>query len=145
MMSSQAQHALLPQSTHDEETRQIFTKSLREHVTGIVTGGNKVVYEGAAKKAFECQQGRAPQTRGEVRKAMVAQPYHQFWSAFMRTTQEMMWDSVGATVDRDYDGLQRRAKENKTGTLRDGGRYSLHAGKLHDRCRGRRCLGGRTL
>ncbi len=120
MMSSQAQHALLPQSTHDEETRQIFTKSLREHVTGIVTGGNKVVYEGAAKKAFERQQGRAPQTRGEVRKAMVAQPYHQFWSAFMRTTQEMMWDSVGATVDRDYDGLQRRAKENKTGkgTLR---------------------------
>ena len=28
-MSSQAQHGMLPRSTHDEETRQIFTKSLR--------------------------------------------------------------------------------------------------------------------
>jgi ubiquinone/menaquinone biosynthesis C-methylase UbiE len=119
-MSSQAQHGMLPRSTHDEETRQIFTKSLREHVTGTITAGNKVVYEGSAKKAFERNQGRAPTTRQEVRKVMIDEPYHQYWSAFMRTTQEMMWDSVGATVDRDFDDLHTRAKahEHGKGSLR---------------------------
>jgi SAM-dependent methyltransferase len=119
-MYSQAQHAMLPRSTHDDETRQIFTKSLREHVTSRVTEGNRVIYEGSVKKAFERRQGRAPTTRQEVRKAMGAEPYHQFWSAFMRTTQEMMWDSVGATVDRDFDGLHTRAKThgNGKGSLR---------------------------
>ena len=104
-MSLQAHHPMLPQPTHDEESRQIFMKSMREHVTGTVTAGNKAIYEGAAKKTFERAQGRAPRTRQEVRKAMIAEPYHQYWSAFMRTTQEMMWDSVGATVARTIDDL----------------------------------------
>ncbi len=119
-MSLQAHHPMLPQPTHDEESRQVFMKSMREHVTGTVTAGNKVVYEGAALKTFVRAQGRAPRNRQEVRKAMVREPYHQYWSAFMRTTQEMMWDSVGATVDRTVDDLNGRAKaQGRTkGTLR---------------------------
>ncbi len=119
-MSLQAHHPMLPQPTHDEESRQIFMKSMREHVTGTVTAGNKTIYEGAAKKTFERAQGRAPRTRQEVRKAMIAEPYHQYWSAFMRTTQEMMWDSVGATVARTIDDLNGRAKKRgrTKGTLR---------------------------
>lgn len=62
------------------------------------------------KKTFKRRQGRVPTTRQEVRKAMGADPYHQFWSAFMRTTQEMMWDSLEATVERDFGGLHTRAK-----------------------------------
>jgi len=119
-MSMQARHAMLPRTTHDEESRQIFMKSMREHVTGTVTAGNKTVYEGAAKKAFRREQGREPASRQEVRKLMAGQPYHQYWSAFMRTTQEMMWDSIGDTLDRERDDLQARARRNEKGkgTLR---------------------------
>ena len=119
-MSMQARHAMLPDATHDEESRQIFMKSLREHVTGTVTAGNKTVYEGEAKKAFAREHGRAPKTRQEVRKLMTTVPYHQYWSAFMRTTQEMMWDSIGDTIDREFDHLQARAKKSEKGkgTLR---------------------------
>lgn len=119
-MSLQARHAMLPRTTHDEESRQIFTKSMREHVTGTVTAGNKTVYEGAAKQAFARENGRAPANRQEVRKLMIKQPYHQYWSAFMRTTQEMMWDSIGDTIDREQADLQARAKSNDRGrgTLR---------------------------
>ncbi len=117
-MSIQSPHAMLPQTTHDEASRQDFVKSMRQHVTGTMTPGNKAVWERSAKPSFARATGRAPQDRQEVRRAMLREPYHQMWSAMMRTTQELIWDSIGDTVERQLDDLIDRAKApGRTGSL----------------------------
>jgi SAM-dependent methyltransferase len=108
-MSVQARHAVLPETTHDEAARQDFVKSMRQHVTMTLTPGNEVVYRRSVLPAFTRAHGRAPKDRGEVHTAMLRAPYHQAWSAMMRTTQEMMWESIGASVDRQLPALAAKA------------------------------------
>jgi len=118
-MSFQTPHAVLPSTTHDEAARQDFVKSMRQHVTMSLTPGNEVVYRRAVLPAFARRHGRSPKDRREVRAAMLREPYHQAWSAMMRTTQEMIWDSIETSVDRQRATLNARAAQlvGKHGTL----------------------------
>lgn len=111
-MYEQVQHAMLPSATHDERARQNFVQSLKVHLATKVSPGNKVVYEKRAKPRFEQEQQRAPQDRHDVRRVMKDEPYYQTWSALLRTSQEMMWDSVATSVERQLPDLTVRAKTN---------------------------------
>lgn len=102
---TQTQHAVLPQTTHDELARQEFVQSFKTYLVGKVAPGNREVYERRVKPKFVKEHGRAPQDRHEVRKAMAADPHYQLWSSLQRTSQEMMWDSVSTSVDRQADEL----------------------------------------
>jgi nucleoid DNA-binding protein len=109
-MSRQAPHALLPQATHDELARQGFVQSMRTSVTGPLTAGNRIVFEGMAKGKFRSRHGRDPRTMAEVGSVMRHEPFYQAWSALMRTTQEMLWDAVGDSVERQLPALIDRAR-----------------------------------
>lgn len=111
-MPSQAQHAMLPKATHDEHSRQEYAKSMRAYVTGTLTPGNRVIYDGRVLPAYMRSHNHPPETRKEVREGMLAEPYHQVWSAMMRTTQEMMWDSIGDSIERQLGDLVETAKPN---------------------------------
>jgi len=111
-MSTQLQHDMLPHATHDELARQNFVQSLKVYLASKVSPGNKVVYEQRAKPRFEQEYKRAPQTRHEVRRVMTDEPYYQTWSALQRTSQEMMWDAVATSVERQLPELIARAKRN---------------------------------
>jgi SAM-dependent methyltransferase len=111
-MPTQAQHAVLPKATHDENARQEYAKSMRAYVTGTLTPGNRVIYERRALPAFLRTHNYPPETRKEVRDVMLREPYHQVWSAMMRTTQEMMWDSIGDSIERQLGELVETAKPN---------------------------------
>lgn len=111
-MYEQVQHEMLPNATHDERARQNFVQSLKVHLATKVSPGNKVVYEKRAKPRFEREQQRAPQDRHDVRRVMKDEPYYQTWSALLRTSQEMMWDSVATSVERQLPDLTVRAKTN---------------------------------
>jgi ubiquinone/menaquinone biosynthesis C-methylase UbiE len=45
---------------------------------------------------------------------MQQEPYYQWWSALRRTHQEMMWESVNASVERQLPDLIERAKDKGT-------------------------------
>lgn len=111
-MYDQTRHDMLPQATHDEQARQNFVQSLKEHLAMHVSPGNKSVYTRRAKPRFEKEHHRAPQDRHEVRRVMKDEPYYQTWSALLRTSQEMMWESVASSVDRQLPNLTTRAKIN---------------------------------
>jgi SAM-dependent methyltransferase len=119
-MRKQALHDMLPRATHDEAARQEFVVALRKEVVFEARVGARTVYDERVKPAFQKRHGRWPKDRHEVRKAMLADPYAQFASALRRTTQEVMWDSVGESVERQLDGLIRKSKNLKKlrGTLR---------------------------
>jgi ubiquinone/menaquinone biosynthesis C-methylase UbiE len=43
---------------------------------------------------------------------MQRDPYYQFWSELLRTSQEMMWESVGSSVERQLPELIEHARGN---------------------------------
>jgi ubiquinone/menaquinone biosynthesis C-methylase UbiE len=118
-MSGQFEHELLPQATHDELARQSFVHSLKVHLASHVSPGNKKVYEQRVKPRSERESGRPPKDRHEVRRFMTSEPYYQMWSALQRTSQEMMWDSVSTSVERQFCDLANKAAqaERKLGSL----------------------------
>ncbi len=110
-MASQTQHEMLPTRTHDEAARQDYYMDIRRHLAANVAGGNRAVYSQIVRPAFMKSHGREPSDRSEVRSVMTAQPYYQMYSAMQRHTQEMTWDSVIDSVERELPGLNAKAKQ----------------------------------
>ena len=108
-METQHQHAVLPAATHDESARQNFVQSLKVHLATRVSPGNKTVYEHRAAPRFAREHRRPPKDRHEVRSVMRHEPYYQTWSTLLRTSQEMMWDSVNVSVERQLPALRDQA------------------------------------
>jgi SAM-dependent methyltransferase len=118
-MDKQFKHAMLPKATHDELARQNFVQSFKKYIGRNISPNNQVIYETVAKPRFEREHQRPPQKRHEVRKAMEQEPQYRWWSVLRRTNQEMLWDAVNASVERQLPELIERArdKSNQLGTL----------------------------
>jgi len=102
---------MFPNATHDEQARQDFLKSLRIHVTGRFHSGNATLFERKVAPEFEGARGRPPQSRKEIREAMAIEPHSQWWGSLLRTTQEMLYDTVGPSIERQLPELIERSKQ----------------------------------
>ena len=118
-MQNQQTHDILPDQSHDERARQAFAQSLKLHLASKVVQGNRDVYERRVRPDFERQQGRPPQDRREVATGMQDEPYYQLWGALQRTSQEISWNSVMDSIERQLPDLAARAKppQNPKGSL----------------------------
>lgn len=119
-MPNQIGHPMLAQMTHDEAARDSFVLSLKQHISTDVGPGNRALYRQTVLPKIKAALKREPKTRHEVRKFMEREPYHQAWGSLMRTAQELMWDSVMESVDRQLPELigKYKRKRNKLGSLR---------------------------
>ncbi|MFN6514195.1 MAG: class I SAM-dependent methyltransferase [Nostoc sp. CreGUA01] len=118
-MDRQLQHAMLPKTTQDELARQEFVQSLKLHIFRNLSPGNKVIYEKLAKPKFEQEHQRPPENRYEIRELMQDEPYYRWTGVLKRISQEMLWDAVNTSVDRQLPELIERAKDkgSELGTL----------------------------
>jgi ubiquinone/menaquinone biosynthesis C-methylase UbiE len=107
----QHQHAMLPQSNHDERARQAYVADLRFNLLNEVGPGMKTVYDQRVKPAFQQANGRVPKDKHEVHAAMMKDHYARTWSSLMRSCQEMMWGAVTGTIERQFSTLTQRALE----------------------------------
>lgn len=117
----QADHAVLPAASPEEAARQEFVKSLKHYVQQGILPGLGPVYQNRAAKAFEKAHGRAPADRHDIRKAMIPDTYFQHYAAVNRISQELLWDSVIDSIERQGEDLIARAEEasaKNAGTLR---------------------------
>lgn len=110
-MDGQLQHAMLPQPTHDELARQQFVHSLKQHIATQISPGNRTLYEKRAKPRFEQKHQRLPQQRHEIRQLMEQEPYYRMWGALRRNSQEMLWESVNGSVERQLPELMARSQQ----------------------------------
>jgi SAM-dependent methyltransferase len=118
-MKLQMQHSMLPEATHDEFARENFAATMRKFFTEEIFPGNRVLYNEHLKPAFEQQHHRAPTTRNEVKELFNESYYYRAGSLLGRATQELMWDVVGESVERQLDALKARMPAGKTlGSLR---------------------------
>lgn len=107
----QAQHPMLPTSTHDEASRQEFAKSLKQFVQQGLLPGLQPVFTHRVARDFEAAHGHAPKDRRDIRKAMEPDPYFQHYAALNRIAQELMWNAVIDSVERQLPELIENARK----------------------------------
>ena len=93
-------HAVMARQTHDDLARAQFIIGLKRDLRAL-SKGNATVYAKAIEPAFRAEHGRAPETIQEIGQDMERQPFYRMWSALNRTAQDMMWQAVESTIDRD--------------------------------------------
>jgi len=104
-MLKQHPHAVLPASTKDESARQEYVFSLGNFIQNKINPGLRTIYEQRAQPNFVAEHAREPKDRHEVRKAMNQQVYCQLASSMQRTAQEMLWNSVDESIQRQRPQL----------------------------------------
>ena len=120
-MLKQHPHAVLPSSTKDEAARQEYVFSLGNFIQNSVNPGLQKIYEARVKPRFVAQHARPPADRHEVRKAMNGEVFCQLASSMQRTAQEMLWNSVDESIQRQRPRLiaaaEQLAAEPRFGSL----------------------------
>jgi SAM-dependent methyltransferase len=109
-MKPQFPHALLSRPTADEQGRENFLAAMRRFLITELYDGNEVVFRGRQAPKFEKSHGRPPQTHREVKGLMEADPYYRAFSLLNRATQELLWDTVGESVERQLPTLVEAAR-----------------------------------
>jgi len=99
-----------PEPTHDERARQNFDGLLRNYLRQEIMPGMAPMWEQRVLPRFMAEQGREPQNKSEVGHAMRAENYYQTWSLLQRISQQLLWDSVIDSVERELPELIERAK-----------------------------------
>jgi SAM-dependent methyltransferase len=116
----QQAHAALPKATHDEFAREEFCASLRKVFTTEFFPGTNDVYYDRVLPEFEAKHGHPPRTAQEVKRAMDENFYFRGVNVVGRATQELLWDTVGESIERQIDVLDEMAKPKvgELGTVR---------------------------
>ncbi len=115
-MKPQGPHGLLPEQTADEAERESCVASMRKYFSTELIPGNRELYRTKVLPEFVNEHGREPETGAEVRATLGATFYYRASSLIGRATQELLWDTVGESVERQIDKLNAKAKsENGTG------------------------------
>lgn len=117
-MRNNSNHAMFPDANHDEQALQSYIKSLRVHATRGFHGGNKAILAKIEPDLRRAAGNRLP-SRKAVRDELSKTEHNKWWSAMVRTTQEMLYDSVGPSIERQLPTLVTKAKalRGKRGTL----------------------------
>lgn len=103
-------HAAFPAVAHDEAARFNFLAAFNRHVAGVLGPGNAAAYRARVLPQIMAERGRPPADRHEIRRAMLADPYHRFWSALKRNSMEMRQQAGRAMVLRQREALEARVK-----------------------------------
>ena len=106
----QTQHAVLPQPNLDEFAREEFCGTMRRFFTETLWPGAAEVYRAKAAPAFQRRTGRKPANRREAEEALEETFYYRASNLFGRVAQELLWDTVGETVERQLPDLIARAR-----------------------------------
>ncbi len=82
-------HEVFPETDHDQTERYNFLAHLNRHLATHVMPGVAESYRTRVEPAFIEREGKPPEHRHEVRKALLEDPIFQTWSALRRNTMEM--------------------------------------------------------
>ena len=118
-MQNNSTHAMFPDATHDEQAMQSFIKTLRVYVLSEFQGTGRSLLQSRIEPAIRKVNGDRPPSRKQLREAFAQFAVHRAWSSMLRVTQEMLYDSVGPSIERQLPELISRAQalRGKRGSL----------------------------
>ena len=119
-MRNNSTHAMFPDASHEEQAQQNYIKSLRVFVTRNFHAGNKEILFNKILPEHNGSGNGANLTRKQVRESLAEEPHNKWWSAALRTTQEMLYATVGPSIERQLPELTDKARNlrGKLGSLR---------------------------
>lgn len=112
---SQQRHPLLPTETHEEVARESFVQALKSYIATRVSPGVRDIYDRRVRHRWVDEHGDEPADRHEVREALSADTYYRLWSSVRRSSQHLLWSSVGDAIARQADDLAERARSADAG------------------------------
>jgi ubiquinone/menaquinone biosynthesis C-methylase UbiE len=112
-------HAMFPGATHDEQAMQSFIRTMRVHVLREFQGGGRALLENEIEPRLRRANGGERPSRKQLRDAFRDVPHHRWWSSMLRVTQEMLYDTVGPSIERQLPELieKSRALRDRKGSL----------------------------
>ncbi|MEM7569388.1 MAG: class I SAM-dependent methyltransferase, partial [Pseudomonadota bacterium] len=109
------QHDMMAEASHDDIARFNYLTNMNKYLSSVLGAGNKLAYDTRVLPAFEKTHGRQPESRHEIRRAMMLDPYHRLWSAMRRNTMEQRQQAGRNLVLRQIDDLVEKAKKYNDG------------------------------
>ena len=98
-------HPMMPEATHDERAEQYFIRDLKIWLGEQLDPLQRELVEGTSSSMPEV----TGMDIGPLRKKLLEQDVYRSWISVRRTSQEMMWDAVATSIDRQIDELDRKA------------------------------------
>ncbi|MBM3504477.1 MAG: class I SAM-dependent methyltransferase [Alphaproteobacteria bacterium] len=120
IVSGVTRHPMMALPTHDDHSRQLFAQSFMNEMNGSYGAGNKVLWDRKVRSQYVREHRREPEHVGDVRRALLREPYTQYWSSLKRCAREMSYESVGPMVERQLPTLIDRARAYRTSNRRLG-------------------------
>lgn len=108
---------------HDEASRQEFVGVMKGLANGYLEGVLNQKYTAEYEADYEAKHGHKPQTRDEAAAALADQDLYKLWGSLVYTSQDLMWETCGETIDRQREEFEAAAaalesKANKLGSLK---------------------------
>jgi len=103
-------HDVFPETDHDQTERYNFLAHLNRHLATEVMPGVSEAYEARVLPEFVKNEGRTPNHRHEVRRALTKDSVFQTWSALRRNTMEMRQQAGRSVVLGQLGGLLDRTE-----------------------------------
>jgi len=104
-----ARHAVYPELTQDEIERFNYLAQVNRHLQMKVVPLVESTYEARVEPKFGAEHGRKPKDRHDVRKALLADPVFQTWSALKRMTMEQRQQAGRWASIRQAESLAAKA------------------------------------
>ena len=101
----------LYQPSRDERARQAFVGALKTEISQGLEPQLTERYENVLLPDFRKEHGRAPEGRQEGTSVFEQDPLYRLWASATYKSQNLLWESVGDTVDRLIDAYNERAAE----------------------------------
>ncbi len=110
------------QPNKEESSRQAFVGTLKKCVNGALEQKIHALYEEKLLPEYTEQHGKPPESRAEAKSLFEKEHLFQLWGSAVYTSQDLLWETVGDTVDRILESAEQRASEidasdNKLGSL----------------------------
>jgi len=106
----QARHSMLVEPERDELARQEFVRSFKAYIQSGIVPGVHATYHSEVKPAFATREGREPRDRHEIRRLMVTHPVFRTYASMQRISQELLWDTVLDSVERELPALIEKGR-----------------------------------
>ncbi len=100
-------HPMMPVSTHDERAEQLFVRDLKSYIRAELDGSKREMAEILEARERRVSNAVSPE---KIREELFAHEPFRATVSFQRASQELLWEVVSDSVDRQIDALNVRAR-----------------------------------
>jgi ubiquinone/menaquinone biosynthesis C-methylase UbiE len=97
-------HPMMPEANHDEAAEQLFVRDFKQYLSGAIEAD-------LGQAAAALDPGPASNDRDEeVYRRLHDSDAFRSWASLRRTSQELLWDAIDRSVDRQAEALDSLAE-----------------------------------